>query len=107
MTQGNGEQHSVRTNDVALREIAQRNVEWHRVHTISIALREVAQRGVEWYSVHANGVALREMALLCVEWCRVPVKLTGLIKTIPKFLNAIGYPQPDLNINRTVCASCQ
>ena len=68
MTQGNGEQHSVRTNGVALREIAQRNVEWYSVHRISIVLREIAQRGVEWYSVHANGVALREMALRNVQF---------------------------------------
>ena len=34
------------------------------------------------------------------------MKLTGLIKTITKFLNVIGYQQPDLKINRTVCVSC-
>ncbi|RMX55224.1 hypothetical protein pdam_00024861 [Pocillopora damicornis] len=53
--------HSVRTNGVALREMAQRNVEWYSVHKNSVALCEMAQRNVEWYSVHANSVALREM----------------------------------------------
>ena len=29
-----------------------------------------------------------------------------LIKTITKFSNVIGYHQPDLSTNRTVCTSC-
>ena len=52
----------VRTNGVALREMAQRNVEWYSVHTKSVALLEMAQGNVEWYSVHTNRVALRKMA---------------------------------------------
>ncbi|CAH3151037.1 unnamed protein product, partial [Pocillopora meandrina] len=50
---------AVRTNGVALREMAQRNVERYSVHTNSVALREMAERNVEWYSVQTNGVALR------------------------------------------------
>lgn len=34
------------------------------------------------------------------------LKIKQLIKTITKFLNMIGYHQPDLSTNRTVHASC-
>ena len=53
----------MRTNGVALREMAQRNVEWYSVQTKIAALCEMVQRNVEWYSVHTNGVALRRIAL--------------------------------------------
>ena len=40
-------------------------------------------------------------------WSRVVVfTVNELIKTITKFLNVIGYHQPDLSTNRTVYASC-
>ena len=54
MVQGNVEYHSVRTNGVALREMAQRNVEWYSVQT-------KLQRCVKWFSVMSNGTAYTQM----------------------------------------------
>ena len=34
------------------------------------------------------------------------MQISNLIKTITKFLNVIGYYQPDFSTNRSVYASC-
>ena len=61
MARGNVQLHSVRTNGVALREMAQRNIELYSVQTNSVALRDMAQRMVQrthkWRSVTLNSFA--------------------------------------------------
>ena len=46
------------------------------------------------YPMKLTAVYVSDVVILCI------------IKTLEKFSNVIGYHQPDVRRNRTVCASC-